>query len=132
MAPPVTYLLYTAIILFTARDVVFYLGKPLPRDSSGLFTWNRETKLFFIYESVVLSSLAIGPLLSAALSYRSLRQHRNLQQKNWEYKGVLILFIVTNLIAALCELCGTTLILYSALLARPETNSRYEIFLVCT
>jgi hypothetical protein len=119
-----------AIILFTARDVVFYLGNPLTRDFSGLLIWNRPTKIYFIYESVVLSSLAIGPLVSAALSYRSLLQHRNLAQNNREYKGILILFIVTNIIEALCELCGTAVIVYSVLSASPETNIRYGVFLV--
>jgi hypothetical protein len=130
MTPPVTHLPYMAIILFTARDVVFYFGNPLIRDSSGLLIWNRGTKIYFIYEPVVLSSLAIGPFVSAALSYRSLLQHRNLAQNNQEYKGILILFIATNIIAALCELCGTAVIIYSVLLASPETKIRYGVFLV--
>ena len=130
MDPPVTYLPYMAIIVFTACDVVFYLRNPLTRDFSGRLLWNRGTKIYFIYESVVLSSLAIGPLVSAALSYRSLLRHRNLSQNNREYKGLLIFFIVTNIIAALCELCGTAIIVYSVLSASPKTNIRYGVFLV--
>ena len=73
MSPPVAILLYMAIILFTARDFVFYLRNLLTQDSSGLLIWNRRTKICFIYESVVLSSLAMGPLVSVVLLYRSLR-----------------------------------------------------------
>jgi hypothetical protein len=130
MALLVTHLPYMAINLFTARDVVFYLGEPLDTRFSDLPNWNRGTKIYFIYESVVLSSLAIEPLVSTALSYRSLLQCSNLAQNHREYKGILIVLIVTNVIAVLCELCGTAVIVYSVLSASPEINIRYGVFLV--
>lgn len=119
-----------AIILLTARDVVFYLESPLTLDSSGLLIWNRGTKMFLIYESVVLFSLAIGPLVSTAISYQNLRQFENLEQNNREIKGSLILFIVTNTIGALCKLVGATVLLCLSLLDRAELDIRHKIFLV--
>ena len=86
--------------------------------------------MYFIYKSVVLFSLTMGPLVSAALLYRSLRQHRNLARNDREYKGALILLIITNTIAALCELYGTTVIVYFVLSASLEADIRYGIFLV--
>ncbi|KAF2174603.1 hypothetical protein K469DRAFT_775925 [Zopfia rhizophila CBS 207.26] len=127
----VTYLPYTAIIVLTARDVVFYLENPLTRDSSGLLIWNRKTKILFIYESVVLFSLAIGPLISAAISYQQLRQHENLGGNNRKYKGLLTFFIVTNVIAALCKLCGATVLLCFFLPDRAKPNIRHGVFLAC-
>ncbi|KAF2179152.1 hypothetical protein K469DRAFT_695048 [Zopfia rhizophila CBS 207.26] len=127
----VTYLPYTAIIILTARDVVFYLENPLTRDSSGLLIWNRKAKILFIYESVVLFSLAIGPLVSAAISYQQLRQHQNLGVNNREYKGLLKFFIVTNTIAALCKLCGATVLLCFFLPDKAKPNIRHGVFLAC-
>lgn len=120
------------MILLAALNIAWYLSYPLTRDSSGFLIWSTKTRMTLIYESTLLFSLSIGPLIVVGFSYRLLRQHRTSGRNHPNYEGVLISFIVTNVIVALCELCGTAIILRSVLLFKPETGTRNGVFLVRT
>ncbi|KAF2194985.1 hypothetical protein K469DRAFT_1700 [Zopfia rhizophila CBS 207.26] len=118
----ITWLLYVVAVVWTIHDVVIYLF--------------RNQHMPFVYESVLLF-LVIAPLLSLLLSYSRLRQHKNSGQINPGYKNLLLVFIVTNAIAALFMLCGAIIILCFILWAtakidiRLRHRLRQSIFLAC-
>ena len=86
-----------------------------------------------IYEFLLLSRLAAAPLLSSALSSWRLHEHKSSAGGfSPGYMRLLIAFIVSNATAALCQLCGAT-ILYALLLSdgKISTSLRQGIVLVC-
>ena len=94
----------------------------------------RSSNEYFAYDSEPLYLLAVASILSSAISRTRQEGHRNsgLGQRVLGYERLLTVFIITNAIAGLCQLCGA-IVLYSILLAesRIDTSLRQGIFLVC-
>jgi len=94
----------------------------------------RSSNEYFAYDSEPLYLLAVASILSSAISRTRQEGHRNSGsgQRVLGYERLLTVFIITNAIAGLCQLCGA-IVLYSISLAesRIDTSLRQGIFLVC-
>jgi hypothetical protein len=94
---------------------------------------NRSSNGYFAYDSEPLYLLAVASILSSAVSRTRQEDHDNSGsgQRVPGYKRLLTVFIITNAIAGLCQLCGA-IVLYSISLAkiRIGTSLRQGIFLV--
>jgi hypothetical protein len=95
---------------------------------------NRGSNGYSAYDSEPLYLLAVASILSSAMSRTRQEDHGNSGsgQRVLGYKRLLTVFIITNAIAGLCQLCGA-IVLYSISLAesRIDTSLRQGIFLVC-
>ncbi|KAF2650665.1 hypothetical protein K491DRAFT_682785 [Lophiostoma macrostomum CBS 122681] len=94
----------------------------------------KDKNTCFAYESAMLSRVAIAPFTSLIASHSVLEKHKaSGSQYNRESKFVrlLVVFIVVNAVAALCQMSGAV-ILYSLSLANKEisTNLHQGIFLL--
>jgi hypothetical protein len=92
----------------------------------------QQYRLYLYSESLHL--LATGSVMSSAVSRTRLEEHKisGLTQQSLHYRRLLAVFIITNAIAALCQLCGAVVI-YSITLAnsKADTILRQGILLVC-
>jgi hypothetical protein len=99
-----------------------------------LLNQNRGSNSGFVYHSESLYLLATASVLSSAVSRGQLEEHKisGSTQHNLALKRSLTVFIITNAIAALCQLCGAVVI-YSITLADSKTGTslRQGILLVC-
>jgi hypothetical protein len=99
-----------------------------------LLSQNRGSNTGFIYNSESLHLFATASVMSSVVSRWRLEEHKisGSTQHNSGLKRLLTVFVITNAIAALCQLCGAVVI-YSITLAdsKSDTSLRQGILLVC-
>jgi hypothetical protein len=89
-----------SVIDFLARSVAFTLT------AFDSLTLNRHDHIRPVYQSVFLFCVAPAPLLSAALSFWRLRQHKTSGRYNEKLALTLRFLTGSNAFVALYQLCG--------------------------
>ena len=107
---------YIVTTISIAIQITIYLVTRVLNDPT--VSSNEKEMVASLYPSVLFLVLATGPSLSAALSFHNLLQHRNALGSRPQRSAAdirITLFIIVNVFAALCFLCGGAINLYSEL-----------------